>query len=155
MSVLNIEFLAINSINIIFLILTSLLVLLCVVYNSEIHIYNINYINNLFIVLEMFLLLLFSVSDILLFFIFFEATLIPLVIIINVWGSRQRKIHSMYYLFIYTLVGSIFFLIGLLKLNIILGSFNINLIQSQVINFYDQIILFLCFFISFSIKVPL
>ena len=58
--------------------------------------------------MEVLLILVFSVSsDLLLFYIFFERVLIPMYIIIGVWGSRERKIRAAYMFFFYTLFGSV------------------------------------------------
>ena len=102
----------VDGVSIFFFILTSFLVFLCVLF-----IWNENsfkdYILNLFLI-EFLLLLVFSALDIFLFYVFFEAILIPMFILIGVWGSRERKIRAVYLLFFYTLFGSLLMLLGLL-----------------------------------------
>lgn len=56
---------------------------------------------------------MFAISDLIFFYIFFEALLIPMFLLIGVWGSRERKIAAAYQFFLYTLFGSIFMLIAI------------------------------------------
>jgi len=56
--------------------------------------------------------------DLLAFYILFESILIPMFLIIGIWGSRSEKVKAAYYFFFYTLVGSVFFLVGILLLQI-------------------------------------
>ena len=63
---------------------------------------------------EFLLINVFSVLDLFFFYIFFEGILIPMFIIIGIWGSRQRKIHAAYQFFFYTLLGSILMLLGII-----------------------------------------
>ena len=65
--------------------------------------------------------------DLLLFYIMFEGILIPMFLIIGIWGSRSEKVKAAYYFFFYTLVGSMFFLIGILLLQAQTGSTNVLL----------------------------
>jgi len=66
----------------------------------------------------------FTILDILGFYILFEATLIPMFIIIGVWGSREEKVKAAFYFFFYTLVGSLLMLLGIFKLYSITGTTN-------------------------------
>jgi len=68
--------------------------------------------------------LTFSVLDIFYFYVFFESLLIPMFILIGVWGARERKIKAAYYFFLYTLFGSLFMLFGMIYLYFITGSTN-------------------------------
>ena len=72
--------------------------------------------------MEVLLILVFSVSDLLLFYIFFESVLIPMYIIIGVWGSRERKIRAAYMFFLYTLFGSVLMLLGIIYIYVQVGS---------------------------------
>lgn len=69
-------------------------------------------------------MLTFSVLDIFYFYVFFESLLIPMFILIGVWGARERKIKAAYYFFLYTLFGSLFMLFGMIYLYFITGSTN-------------------------------
>ena len=64
--------------------------------------------------MEFFLINVFLVMDLFLFYCFFEAVLIPMFLIIGIWGSRERKIHAAYQFFLYTLLGSLFMLLGII-----------------------------------------
>jgi NADH:ubiquinone oxidoreductase subunit 4 (subunit M) len=67
-----------------------------------------------FLIMESFLFGIFASLDILLFYLFFEAVLIPMFIIIGVYGSRERRVRASYLLFLYTLVSSIFMFLAIL-----------------------------------------
>jgi len=66
------------------------------------------------LLLEAILIITFSVTDLLLFYIAFESVLIPMFIIIGVWGSRERKIRAAYLFFMYTLFGSVLLLLAII-----------------------------------------
>ena len=72
----------------------------------------------LLLIMESLLIIVFSVLDLLLFYIFFESILIPMFLIIGIWGSRRRKIRASYLLFFYTLFGSVLMLIGIMSIYI-------------------------------------
>ena len=58
----------------------------------------------------------FSALDLLLFYILFEGILIPMFLLIGIWGSREEKVRASYYFFFYTLIGSVFMLLGIFQL---------------------------------------
>jgi len=64
------------------------------------------------------------VLDLLFFYVFFESVLVPMFVIIGVWGSRQRKVLAAYYFFIYTLLGSVLMLLSILYIFYQTGSTN-------------------------------
>jgi proton-translocating NADH-quinone oxidoreductase chain M len=94
------------------------------------------------------------VLDILFFYIFFEAILIPMYLIIGVWGSRDRKIWAAYMLFFYTLCGSLLLLLGILYIYHVTGTFSIEYLLSYSFSETEQYFLFLAFFLSFASKIP-
>jgi proton-translocating NADH-quinone oxidoreductase chain M len=108
-----------------------------------------------FLLLEALLILVFSVLDLVLFYIFFESILIPMMIIIGVWGSRERKIGAAYQFFLYTLLGSVFFLIGILTVYLETGTTDVHILLTTEFPFHRQICLWLAFFASFAVKVPM
>lgn len=97
----------------------------------------------------------FTSLNLLVFFIFFEITLIPMILFILIWGSRQRKIHAMYVFFFYTIFGSIFLLIGLLLLNSVTNTLLITNLAYLKLPQNLQIWIWLFFFLGFGIKVPI
>ena len=113
-----------DGISILFFWLSSLLIFLCILFIWD-DFYLREYLLNLLIT-ELLLLLVFSVLDLFLFYIFFEAILIPMYLIIGLWGSRQRKIRAVYLLFFYTLFGSLLMLVGILYIYGITGSSNLE-----------------------------
>lgn len=80
----------------------------------------------LLFVLEIILLGVFLFTNMLVFYIFFEATLIPMFLLIGYFGSRFRKVKAAYYLFFYTFLGSVFMLIGLISIFTVVGSMSLQ-----------------------------
>ena len=142
-----------DGISLFFFILTSLLIFLCVLFIwNEIRFKE--YAFNLLLI-ELLLLLVFSVLDIFLFYVFFEAILIPMFVLIGVWGSRERKVRAVYLLFFYTLFGSLLMLIGLLYIYSITGTLNLEYLLTWPFTFEEQCWLWLAFFLSFASKIPM
>ena len=113
------------------------------------------YINNL-LLLEFFLFLLFLVNDLFIFYILYEALLIPMFILIIRYGSISKKIEAAYKFFIFTLAGSLLMLFGILFIYINFKTFDLNLL-SFLLNkqsFLIQSILWFSFIFSFLIKIP-
>lgn len=97
----------------------------------------------------------FLTTDILFFFIFFEAILVPFLLLIGFWGSRARRVHAAYMLFYFTFFGSIWMLFGIILLIALQGTTSMSVLNSlPLISFDWQIILCLLFFVSFAIKIP-
>ncbi len=141
-----------DGISIFLFVLTALLTFLCILFilNEKLLKY---YVLNLLLI-EFLLFLVFSTLDLLLFYIFFEAILIPMYLLVGVWGSRARKIRAAYLLFFYTLVGSLLMLLGLLYIFNIVGSLNFEYLFCYSFTFEEQYWLWLAFFLSFASKIP-
>ncbi len=109
------------------------------------------------LLLEGLLICLFVVTDLLLFYVFFESVLIPLFIIVGTWGSSKPEVRkrASYLLFLYTLFGSLFMLLAFLALIIQVGGTDFKLLSLIDISFENQKWLFLAIFLSFAIKQPL
>lgn len=142
-----------DGISIYFFFLSSLLIFLCILFIWNDKLFR-KYALNL-IIIELFLLIIFSVLDLFLFYVFFEAILIPMYLIIGLWGSRERKIRASYLFFFYTLFGSILMLIGILYIYSITGTLNIEYLLSWKFTFFEQIVLWCTFFLSFASKIPM
>jgi len=108
-----------------------------------------------FFLIEFFLICVFSILDILLFYIFFEGILIPMFILIGIWGSRDRKIKASYLLFLYTLFGSLFMLLGIIYLYIKTGVTNYEILIIKSLSQIEQKLLWIGFFASFATKMPM
>ncbi|MBI2295788.1 MAG: NADH-quinone oxidoreductase subunit M [Betaproteobacteria bacterium] len=97
----------------------------------------------------------FSALDALLFYVFFEATLIPMFIIIGVWGGPNR-VYAAVKFFLYTLMGSLLLLVALIYLyNVSDGSFSLLDYYQLPLPLTAQILIFIAFFMSFAVKVPM
>jgi len=108
-----------------------------------------------FLIMSGLLIGVFSAADGLLFYVFFESTLIPMYIIIGVWGGPNR-VYAAIKFFLYTLLGSLLFLVSLVYLyQSSNGSFDISAWQRLPIGLSAQILLFLAFFAAFAVKVPM
>ena len=108
----------------------------------------------LFIIL-LFLIGVFTIMDIIGFYILFEGILIPMFLIIGVWGSREEKVKAAFYFFFYTLIGSLLMLLCIFKLYSLTGTTNyLNLITIEIPSSI-QFWMFLGFFASLSVKIPM
>lgn len=149
----NINFVfGLDGISIFLFVLTALLTFLCILFILDEKLLKYYALNIL--VIELFLFLVFSTLDLLLFYIFFEAILIPMYLLVGIWGSRARKIRAAYLLFFYTLVGSLFMLLGLLYIYNTVGSVNFEYLFCYSFTFQEQYWLWLAFFLSFASKIP-
>jgi proton-translocating NADH-quinone oxidoreductase chain M len=108
-----------------------------------------------FLVMESFLIGVFSVLDLLLFYILFESVLIPMFLIIGIWGSRERKIRAAYFFFLYTLLGSVLMLLGILYIYYQTGTTDYESLLTISLTETEQKFLWVSFFASFATKVPM
>ena len=106
------------------------------------------------LLMETAMLGVFCALDFVLFFVFWEAMLIPMALIIGVWGG-PRKIYAALKFFVYTMAGSVFLLVAIIALYIQTGSFHIPDLMNRGFDARFQFWVFLAFFISFAIKVPM
>lgn len=108
-----------------------------------------------FLVLSGLMIGVFSALDGMLFYVFFEATLIPMYLIIGVWGG-PRKIYAAFKFFLYTLMGSLLTLVALIYLyNRSGGSFDILAWHQLPLSLTEQIWIFVAFFAAFAVKIPM
>jgi NADH-quinone oxidoreductase subunit M len=96
----------------------------------------------------------FCALDFVLFFVFWEAMLIPMALLIGVWGG-PRKIYASLKFFVYTMSGSVFLLVAMIALYLKVGTFSIPDMMGRSFPIGFQTWIFLAFFISFAIKVPM
>lgn len=108
-----------------------------------------------FFLIEILLINFFLVTNLLLFYIYFEAILIPMFLVILIWGSRKRKIHASFLFFFFTLVGSLFMILGIIWLYLYIGELNIQILQYVILSKEHQLVLWFLFFIAFAVKVPI
>jgi NADH-quinone oxidoreductase subunit M len=107
-----------------------------------------------FLILETMMVGMFCALDLVLFYIFFEAVLIPMFIIIGVWGG-QRRVYAAFKLFLYTLLGSVLMLVAMLAMYFEAHTTDIPSLMGHSFPFAMQQWLWLAFFASFAVKVPM
>lgn len=147
--------LGLDSISISFILLLGMLIPICVICTIHTIRYKLKEYILLLFIIELLLILMFSVLDILLFYIFFESVLIPMFFLIGIWGSRGRRIHAVYQFFLYTLAGSVIMLIAILIIYSEVGSLSYEIVANTAFSADRQIFLWLAFFLSFAIKLPM
>ena len=153
---LNIHFyFGIDGISLFFIILTTFLIPICMLISYEIINKNVKEYFILYFILEFCLIISFSVLDLLVFYIFFESVLIPMFLIIGIWGSRERKIKASYLFFIYTLAGSLFMFIAIIHLFLTIGTTDYQILFYSNFDFFYEKFYWLAFFLSFAVKVPM
>ena len=106
------------------------------------------------LVLEGLMIGVFCATDALLFYAFFEAMLIPMFILIGIWGG-PRRVYATLKFFIYTFFGSIFMLIGLIYLYLKAGTWDLHTLAALPLSLTEQSWLFFAFLIAFAVKVPM
>jgi len=154
---LNLNFsIGLDNISLLFILLTTFIFLICSLASwkhiaIDVKLFSIN-----ILLLESLLILIFLSCDLFFFYIFFESILIPMFFIIGKFGSRNKKISASFLLFIYTFIGSIFMLIGILFIYYYIGTTNyyILLTEIEICDFLQKILWWL-FFIAFAVKVPM
>lgn len=153
---LNLNFsIGIDGISLFFILLTTLLIFLCILISwTSVKIYVKEFLIA-FLVMEFFLIGVFSTLDLLLFYIFFESILIPMYLIVGIWGSRERKIRAAYFFFLYTLLGSVLMLLSILYIFYQAGTTDYEVLLTFIFSKTEQQFLWFSFFGSFATKVPM
>ncbi len=107
-----------------------------------------------FLLLEGLMIGVFAALDALLFYVFWEAMLVPMFIIIGVWGG-ERRVYATVKFFLFTFLGSVFMLVALIYLYLQSGSYSIQAFHELPLDMNEQILIFLAFLIAFAVKVPM
>ena len=147
--------LGIDGISLFFLLLTTMLIPVCLLLSWNSVKKNLKYYLIAFLLLEFFLIGVFCILDLLLFYIFFESVLLPTFLIIGIWGSRERKTLASYYFFLYTLLGSVITLIGILYIYYQIGTTDYEILLTFSFSELEQKFLWFAFFLAFAGKVPM
>ena len=137
-----------------FVLLSTFLILTCIIFILPQKKKNMKMYLASFLLLESFLVGTFSAIDLFSFYIFFESILIPMYLIIGFWGG-ERRIYSAYKFFLYTLLGSVLMLIAIIFLYQEFGTTSIPKLLDFTLPFYIQVWLWLAFFSSFAVKIPM
>nr|YP_010619975.1 NADH dehydrogenase subunit 4 [Xiphosiphonia pinnulata]WAX03988.1 NADH dehydrogenase subunit 4 [Xiphosiphonia pinnulata] len=144
-----------DGISLFFLLLSTFLINLCILISWENPKFFIKEYFLCFLFLEFCLIQIFCVIDILFFYIFFESVLIPMFLIIGIWGSRERKIKAAFQFFLYTLIGSLFMLVAIIFIYSIKGTTDLLSLWFTNFSFNLQLILWILFFFGFAVKIPM
>jgi len=146
-------YLGLDGLSIYFVLLTTIITPIALLSNwNSIH-DNVRSYVIIILLLETLLLAVFLVLDILLFYIFFESILPPLFILIGLFGS-SNKVRASFYLFLYTLFGSLFLLLSILTMSSIMGTTDFDALYKTNFNYSTQLFLFYGIFIAFAVKTP-
>ena len=144
----------VDGISILFVLLTAFLMPICIIASwTTIKDRVVDYMIA-FLVLETLVIGVFTALDLFLFYIFFEGTLVPMFIIIGVWGGANR-IYAAYKFFLYTLLGSVLMLLAMLWMAAEAGTTSIPALKEFDFPAYAQPMLWLAFFASFAVKMPM
>ena len=147
--------LGVDGISVWFVLLTAFITIIVVISAWEVITERVHQYMGAFLILSGLMVGVFSAVDGLLFYVFFEATLIPMYIIIGVWGG-PRRVYAAFKFFLYTLAGSLLMLIALIYLYYKSGgSFDILTWHKLPLAAMPQAMLFFAFFAAFAVKVPM
>lgn len=146
-------YLGVDGLSIYFVLLTTIIIPISLLSNWTSISDNIRCFVIIILLLETFLLGVFLVLDILLFYVFFESILPPLFILIGLFGSSNR-VRAGFYLFLYTLLGSLFLLLSIVTMYSIMGTTDYDALYKTNFNYITQLFLFYGIFIAFAVKTP-
>ncbi len=144
----------VDGISLFFVLLSTLLTPICILASWETIKERVKEYMIAFLVLETMMIGMFSALDFIVFYIFFEAVLIPMFLIIGVWGG-PRRVYAAFKFFLYTLLGSVLMLLAIIAMYIQAGTTDIPALMRHVFDAGLQNWLWLAFFASFAVKVPM
>ncbi len=147
-------YLGVDGISFWFVPLTAFMTVIVVIASWESITERVNQYMGAFLILSGLMIGVFSALDGLLFYVFFEATLIPMYLIIGIWGGPNR-IYAAFKFFLYTLMGSLLTLVAVIYLYNQSGSFDILAWHKLSLNMTEQTLIFFAFFAAFAVKVPM
>jgi len=136
------------------ILLTTFMTVLVIIAGWEVIQYKAAQYIAAFLIMEGLMNGVFAALDAALFYVFWEAMLIPMFLVIGIWGG-PRRVYATIKFFLYTFLGSVFMLVALLYLYNKTGSFSILDMQSAPLAMIPQILIFIAFFLAFSVKIPM
>ena len=146
---------AIDGLSIFFILLTLFLIPVCILISWNSIIFKLKFFLILLFLIEFALINVFSILDLIFFYIFFELTLIPVFLIVGIWGSLPYRLKAAWYIFFYTLIGAFTMLIAILLVYSQTGSTNINeILFYRSISLNRQYLIWILFFLSLMVKLP-
>ena len=146
--------LGVDGLSVWFVLLTAFITIIVVVAGWEVIESRVHQYMAAFLILSGLMVGVFSALDGLLFYVFFEATLIPMYIIIGAWGGANR-VYAAFKFFLYTLLGSLLTLVALVYLYLMSGSFSIMEWHMLPLSMKEQTLIFVAFLVAFAVKVPM
>jgi NADH-quinone oxidoreductase subunit M len=147
-------FLGVDGISVLFILLSTLVTILCVLISWNSIKTKVKEFYIAILVLEGAMIGVFCSLDFMLFYLFWEAMLIPMYLLIGVWGGPNR-VYAAVKFFLYTLVGSVLMLVGIIVLSSYAETFNILELMQKSYPYQMQFWLFWAFFAAFAVKVPM
>ena len=151
---LNISYkLGVDGLSVLFVLLTAFLMPICILASGAIKTRVADYMIA-FLILETLIIGVFCALDLVLFYIFFEGSLIPMFLIIGVWGGANR-IYAAFKFFLYTFLGSILMLVAMIYMYLAAGTTDITVLLTHEFAREVQTWLWLAFFASFAVKMPM
>ena len=147
--------LGVDGISLWLVLLTAFITVIVVIAGWEVITERVNQYMGAFLILSGLMIGVFAAQDAMLFYVFFEATLIPMYLIIGIWGG-PNKIYAAFKFFLYTLLGSLLMLVALIYLYLESGgSFDLATWHKLPLGSQAQTLLFFAFFAAFAVKVPM
>lgn len=136
------------------ILLTTFITVLVVIAGWEVIQYRVAQYMAAFLIMEGLMIGVFAALDAILFYVFFEAMLIPMFLVIGIWGG-PRRVYATIKFFLYTFFGSVFMLIALMYMYFKSGSFEILAFHNLKLGMTEQVLIFLAFVGAFAVKVPM
>jgi NADH-quinone oxidoreductase subunit M len=146
--------LGVDGISLLFVILTTFLMPFCIAASWEAIESRVKAYMIAFLILETLMIGVFTALDLVLFYVYFEAGLIPMFIIIGVWGGK-RRVYASFKFFLYTLLGSVLMLLAIMAMYWTAGTTDITALLKYEFPVGMQTWLWLAFFASFAVKMPM
>ncbi len=149
--------LGVDGISMLLILLTTAIMPICIISSKGVIKHKTKEFLVSFLLLESFIIGSFAALDLVLFYIFFEIMLIPMFLIIGIWGGKDR-VYAAYKFFLYTFFGSILFLIAIIVIVSKAGTADITILHRELANLFSfeaQKYLWLAFFIAFAVKIPM
>ncbi len=147
-------YLGIDGISLLLILLTSFSTVLVVISAWQVIEKRVAQYLAAFLFMEGLMIGVFCALDAILFYVFWEAMLVPMFIIIGLWGGPNR-VYATIKFFLYTFIGSVLMLVALIYLYFRTGNFDILAFHAQPLNLTEQVLIFLAFLAAFAVKVPM
>lgn len=147
--------LGVDGLSLWFVFLTLLLLPICILSGWESIKHRVVEFQLILHIITFMLMIVFTTQNLLLFYIAFESVLIPMFVIIGVWGSRERKMHATYQFFLFTLVGSVLMLIAVIYMSVTCGSTDVLRLRAFTYDGLSAKFLWVAIFVALAVKVPM